>query len=180
MFTIVTGVMYPFAMTILSWVLFPYQANGSMIEKDGTMIGSELIGQEFVSEKYFCSRPSAIRYNPQPSSGTNWGPTDQRMADSARTRGEKFKIHNNLPAGTVIPGEMLFASSSGVDPHISPEAAALQINRVAHIRGFNTDQAKALKELVQQLTEPPQFGLFGDPRVNVLKLNLALDEMKRQ
>lgn len=173
--TVFTGIIYPVAMTLLSLAVFPYQANGSMIEKNGTIIGSELIGQGFVSDKYFNSRPSGIGYNPQPSSGTNWGPTDKRMADSVKARAEQFKKHNNLPTGTVVPIEMLFASSSGVDPHISPEAALLQLERIAKARGM---ESAKVQKLVGHFTEGLQFQIFGKPRVNVLKLNLALDELQ--
>ncbi|MFA6542193.1 MAG: potassium-transporting ATPase subunit KdpC [Bacteroidota bacterium] len=176
-FTLFTGIIYPVAMTLLSLAVFPYQANGSMIEKNGTIIGSELIGQGFVSDKYFHSRPSAIGYNPIPSSGTNWGPTDKRMADSAAARREQFVTQNNLPAGTAVPKEMLFASGSGVDPDISPAAAMMQAERIAKVRGFDPHKTSELKVLVQRHTENAQFGLFGDPRVNVLKLNLAVDEL---
>ena len=175
--TVLTGIMYPVAMTFLSLALFPYQAKGSMIEKNGTIIGCEFIGQGFMSDKYFNSRPSAIGYNPMPSSGTNWGPTDKRMADSAKARSAQFTIQNTLSAGTPVPKEMLFASASGVDPHISPEAAQLQIERIAKVRGFNSEQTSSLKKLVEKFTQGPQMKLFGDPRVNVLMLNLAVDEL---
>jgi K+-transporting ATPase ATPase C chain len=173
--SLVTGILYPVGMTVLSIGIFPYQANGSMIEKNGQIIGSELIGQGFHSDRYFHSRPSAIGYNPAPSSGTNWGPTDKRMSDSARSRAQHFFLQNGLSAGTVVPKEMLFASASGVDPHISPEAALLQQQRISAARGFNERQAAALTELIHRMIENPQFGLFGEPRVNVLKLNIALD-----
>ena len=182
-FTIFTGVIYPAAMTFLSLAVFPYQAKGSMIEKparlggNGAVVGSELIGQGFISDKYFNSRPSAIGYNPMPSSGSNWGPTDKRMADSVKARRERFITQNNLPAGTEVPKEMLFASSSGVDPHISPKAAMFQVERIAKVRGLKDD---SVKKLVEDFTEGPQLGIFGDPRVNVLKLNLALDELHEQ
>jgi K+-transporting ATPase ATPase C chain len=176
--TVFTGIIYPVAMTLLSLAVFPYQAKGGMIEKNGAIIGSELIGQKFISNKYFHSRPSAIDYNPMPSSGTNWGPTDKRMADSVKARTAQFKLQNNLSATMIIPKDMLFASASGVDPHISPEAAQLQIERIAKVRGFNTEQTSSLKKLVEDFTQGPQLKLFGDPRVNVLKLNLALDELQ--
>jgi potassium-transporting ATPase KdpC subunit len=176
--TVFTGIIYPVGMTLFSLAVFPYQAKGSMIEKNGTIIGSELIGQGFISDKYFNSRPSAIGYNPAPSCGTNWGPTDKRMADSAKARMVQFKVQNNLSAATVVPKDMLFASASGVDPHISPMAATMQIERIAKVRGFDSLKTSALKELVRQYTQNAQFGLFGDPRVNALKLNLALDELQ--
>ena len=176
--TILTGVFYPVTMTLLSNVIFPHQSNGSLIEKNGVITGSELIGQKFISDRYFHSRPSAIDYNPMPSNGTNWGPTDKRMQDSAKARAVQFKLQNNLSATLTVPKDMLFASASGVDPHISPKAAQLQIERIAKTRGFNTEQTSSLKKLVENFTEGPQMKLFGDLRVNVLKLNLALDELE--
>jgi len=176
-FTALTGIIYPTAMTFLSLAVFPYQSNGSMIEKKGTVIGSELIGQEFIRSSYFNSRPSAIGYDPQPSSGTNWGPTDRRMADSVTIRRKQFVTRNDLSPGTTVPKEMLFASSSGVDPHISPEAAMMQVKRIAAVRGLNDS---TVKKLVESHIERPQYGIFGNSRVNVLQLNLALDEMKNQ
>lgn len=175
--TLLTGVIYPLGMTFLAGLLFPYQANGSMILKDGNIVGSELIGQSFSSDRYFSSRPSAIGYDPIPSSGTNWGPTDKRMKDSAQARAAKFIAQNHLSAETVVPKEMLFASASGVDPHISPEAARLQIRRIASVHGFNRERTAALQTLVDDLTEGAQLQLFGEPRVNVLKLNLMLDTL---
>jgi potassium-transporting ATPase KdpC subunit len=173
--TVFTGIIYPVFMTLLSHAVFPYKANGSMIEKNGTIIGSELIGQRFIEEKYFTSRPSGIDYNPMPSCGTNWGPTDKRMADSVRAQRQRFIEHNFLPVGTTVPQEMLFASASGVDPHISPEAAMMQVNRIARVRKLNLDETHFLKKLVEDFTKGPQFGILGNPRVNVLKLNLTLD-----
>ncbi len=176
--TVFTGIIYPVAMTLLSLAVFPYQAKGSMIEKNGAIIGSELIGQRFISDKYFHPRPSAIDYNPAPSCGTNWGPTDKRMQDSAKARSAQFKLQNNLSAAIIVPKDMLFASASGVDPHISPEAAQLQIERIAKARSFNPAQLSSLKKMVEDFTQCPQLQSFGDPRVNVLKLNLALDELQ--
>lgn len=173
--SLITGIIYPVGMTVLSLGIFPYQANGSMIEMNGRIVGSELIGQGFYSDRYFHSRPSAIGYNPAPSSGTNWGPTDKRMSDSARSRTQHFLLQNGLSAGTVVPKEMFFASASGVDPHISPEAALLQLRRISTARGFDEHRSTVLFELVHRMIQNPQFGLFGEPRVNVLKLNLALD-----
>jgi K+-transporting ATPase ATPase C chain len=176
--TVLTGILYPVIMTLFSLAVFPYQAKGSMIEKNGTIIGSELIGQGFVSDRYFHPRPSGIGYNPMPSGGTNWGPTDKRLQDSAQARAVQFRAQNKLSAEMAVPNEMLFASASGVDPHISPESALLQARRIAAARGFTSEQTVKLKQLVDTFSEGPQMKLFGDPRVNVLKLNLALDEMK--
>ncbi len=173
--TVLTGVLYPLSMTLLSQIIFPYQSNGSLIQMNGRVIGSELIGQQFAGDKYFHPRPSAIDYAPMPSSGTNWGPTDRRMRDSVIARSSRFITRNHLPAGTVVPKEMLFASASGVDPHISPDAARMQIERIAAARGLSKEKIEALKNIVDDHSEGAQLQLFGDPRVNVLKLNIALD-----
>lgn len=176
--TILTGVIYPVTMTLLSLAIFPYQAKGSMIEKDGRVIGSDLIGQGFTSDRYFHSRPSGIGYNPAPSCGTNWGPTDKRMADSVKVRRERFILQNNLSEEKETPVEMLFASGSGVDPHISPDAALMQVDRIAAVRGFRMQEKSILRSLVEKHVEQAQFGIFGNPRVNVLKLNIALDALQ--
>jgi potassium-transporting ATPase KdpC subunit len=173
--TVFTGIVYPVAMTFFSLAVFPYQARGSMIRKNGVIIGSELIGQKFMSDKYFSSRPSGIEYNPMPSCGTNWGPTDRRLADSVSARRKRFIENNFLPAGAEVPKEMLFASASGVDPHISPDAALMQTARISRVRGLDSVQGMQVRTLVQQYIEPPQWNVFGQERVNVLKLNLALD-----
>lgn len=178
-FTILTGILYPVGITVIALGLFPYQANGSMIERNGRVVGSELIGQGFAGDRYFHPRPSAIAYDPVPSGGSNWGPTDVRMADSVSARRDAFIRKNGVPGGVAVPKEMLFASGSGVDPHISPDAALLQADRVAAARGFDSKKSDALKELVLRSAEPPQFALFGEPRINVLKLNLALDAWER-
>lgn len=176
--TILAGVFYPLLITILAQLLFPHQANGSLIVKNGTIIGSELIGQKFSSVRYFWSRPSVIDYNPMPSGASNAGPTSKALSDSVKERRKRFVEANALVPTTPIPPEMLFASGSGVDPHISPEAVLLQVHRVAQARGFDGRQINALQALIQRMTEPPQFNLLGQPCVNILKLNLALDEMQ--
>ena len=173
--TLLTGVLYPAVMTLFAQFLFPRQANGSLIIKNGNVVGSELLSQDFSSEKYFHARPSAIGWNPAPSGGTNWGPTDKRMADSAAARTKRFRDENGLAADVPVPPEMIFASASGVDPHIGPDAALLQVNRVARARGLDSIATEKLRTLVVSRIEGPQFGLFGMPRVNVLLLNRALD-----
>ncbi|MFA6468737.1 MAG: potassium-transporting ATPase subunit KdpC [Bacteroidota bacterium] len=178
--TVLTGIIYPVAMTFLAASLFPYQAKGSLVEKNGGIIGSELIGQKFTADKYFHSRPSGIDYNPLPSGGTNWGPTDTRMADSAKDRSVRFRIQNNLAEEIVVPTEMLFSSASGVDPHISPEGARLQMKRIARTRGFSPEQTASFKILVERFIQGPEMELFGNPRVNVLMVNIALDELDRK
>lgn len=174
--TIVTGIAYPLAITLVSQVIFPVQANGSLITKGNPVIGSKLIGQNMNGDpSYFWSRPSAISYNPLPSSGSNLGPISAKLQESVAQRETEFRTANNVPANVAVPSEMLFASGSGLDPHISPEAARLQIERIAVARGLPSQQVKAL---VDQFIEAPQLGFLGEPRVNVLLLNLALDTLQ--
>jgi potassium-transporting ATPase KdpC subunit len=162
-------------MTLMARIFFQHQAYGSMIEKNGTVVGSELLGQKFVSDKYFWSRPSATDYNSLPSSGSNFGPTSRAMIDLMNARKVQFIIHNPLPPNAVIPQEMLFASASGLDPHISPEAAFVQVMRIVHARGLDSTKVLQINNLVQQYRESHQWNIFGPERINVLKLNIALD-----
>lgn len=177
-FTILTGVIYPLLVTGIAQVVFPHQANGSLIVKDNKIIGSELIGQKFDSIIYFSSRPSAIENNPLPSGGSNYGLTNAKLKAQAADRKNKFIKFNQLEQNAEIPSEMLFASASGLDPHISPEAAQLQINRIARARNFSNVQKQKLKSLVQKMSEAPQLMCLGESRVNVLLLNIALDKLK--
>jgi K+-transporting ATPase ATPase C chain len=176
--TILTGVLYPLLSTFIAQQFFPRRANGSLITRDGTTVGSDLIGQRFASARYFWPRPSAIGYSPVPSGASNLGPTSRALRDSVQARRTTFVETNRLPPNAEVPTDMLFASASGVDPHISPASALMQVQRVARARGLDSTQAVSLDSLVERVTEPPQFGLLGDPRVNVLKLNLALDEIR--
>lgn len=176
--TIITGIAYPLAMTGLAQALFPSQANGSLVSRDGTVIGSMLIGQPFSSAAYFHSRPSVAGsdgYDATASTGSNLGPTSQKLKDSAIERLAVVRVENNLSADKPIPGDLILASASGLDPHISPEAAYIQIERVANARGMSATQ---IKSIVDKYTEGRQFGFLGEPRVNVLALNLALDAAK--
>jgi K+-transporting ATPase, C subunit len=177
-FTILTGVIYPLVVTGIAQVVFPHQANGSLILKDNKVIGSELIGQQFDSTIYFTSRPSAIENNPLPSGGSNYGLTSVKLKAQVAERKSKFIAFNQLDKNVEIPAEMLFASASGLDPHISPEAAKLQINRIATARHFSTVQKEKLKALVEKTSEAPQLTCLGESRVNVLLLNIALDKLK--
>jgi potassium-transporting ATPase KdpC subunit len=173
--TILLGVGYPLAVTGISQLVFPHQANGSLISKNGQVVGSELIGQNFTKPEYFQPRPSAAGsdgYDPTASGGSNYGATNQKLIDRVKASVDKFHKDNPDYHGP-IPADMLTASGSGLDPDISPASAQAQLARVAKARGVSTDP---LSQLVAQYTKAPDLGLLGDPRVNVLKLNLALDQ----
>jgi K+-transporting ATPase ATPase C chain len=176
--TILTGIVYPLLMTGVAQLSFPSKANGSMVTKNGKIIGSELIGQKFDSTIYFWSRPSAIGYNPIPSGASNYGPTSDTLKKQVAARRNLFATKNLMTDITAIPKEMIFASGSGLDPDISPEAALLQIERVAKARNFNEAQKQKLRQLITDETEGPQFFLFGEPRINVFELNLAVDNIR--
>lgn len=175
--TILTGLIYPLVMTGISQVIFPHQSNGSMIVSGEKIVGSELIGQNFTSDKYFKGRPSAINYNPMPSEADNLGPTSKTLADSIHSRKDAFIKENGLPENAEIPQEMLTASASGVDPNISVEGAKLQIGRIIKVRGWNESYRLKIADLINRLIEKPQFGILGEERINVLKLNLELDKL---
>jgi K+-transporting ATPase ATPase C chain len=172
-FTVITGVLYPLAMTGIAQVAFKDKANGSLIEKNGQIVGSELLAQQFTGEKYFWPRPSAASYGTVPSGASNLGPTSQKLHDAVVTNAAAFRVAHKLATDAPVPADMVFASGSGLDPHISPEAARAQAARVAAARGVSVDSIKAL---VEKSIEPPQWGFLGEARVNVLKLNLALDK----
>lgn len=174
--TILTGVIYPVFITLIGQVIFPNQSSGSLVIKDGKIIGSELVGQNFADSIYFQSRPSAINYNPLPSGASNLGLSSVLLKEQVNDRKLEFRKNNLLSDSIVIPSEMLFASGSGVDPHISVEAANMQINRIIKSRNLSTDKSKLLNKLVDSLSEYPQFGVLGNQVVNVFSLNLKLDE----
>ena len=176
--TVLTGVIYPFFMTGVAQLVFPAKANGSLVKAGGKNIGSELIGQKFDSSIYFWSRPSAIDYNPIPSGASNLGPTSDELKKQVAERRRLFATNNSISDTSAIPKEMLFASASGLDPHISPEAALLQLKRVAMARNLNETQKQKVQQLIKNKTEEPQFFLFGERRINVFELNLALDSIK--
>jgi K+-transporting ATPase ATPase C chain len=172
--TLITGLLYPLVVTGVAQVLFPRQANGSLILIDGKPVGSSLIGQPFDAPKYFWGRPSATSpfpYNAAASSGSNLGPTNDALMKAVQARIDALKIadpDNPLP----LPVDLVTASGSGLDPHISPAASEYQIRRIARVRGLDETD---VRRLVAQHTEGRQFGVLGEPRVNVLELNLALD-----
>jgi K+-transporting ATPase ATPase C chain len=171
--TVLLGVVYPLAVTGLAQALFPNQANGQLIRKAGRLVGSRLLGQPFASPGYFRSRPSAAGsagYDASASGGTNLGPTNALLVDIVRVRTEAARREN---PGVPVPIDLVTSSASGLDPHISPAAAAFQVPRVARERGLSE---ATVGQLVAALTAPRDLGLFGEPRVNVLLLNLALDE----
>lgn len=178
MLSLVTGLAYPMLVTLSARLLFPDQAAGSLIVRDGHLVGSRLIGQTFDQPSFFWSRPSATGpepYNGQASSGSNLGPTNPALAQAVKERAAALRIAHPERADTAIPGDLLTASASGLDPHISPAAAHWQIERLARERQLSV---AVVTDLVSANTEGRLWGIFGEPVVNVLALNLALDKVK--
>jgi len=177
MWTVITGIMYPLVMTVFLQLVFPYQAGGSLIMRDGKVVGSELLAQGFQTNRYFWPRPSACSYGTgtggfAASGASNLGPTSAQLQKNVDGNLATLRTAHKLSADAPVPADLVFASASGLDPDISPEAARFQIARVATARNMNVDQVTAL---VEKFIKPPQWGVFGMARVNVLQLNLALD-----
>ncbi len=174
--TFLTGCIFPLVLFALGWWLSPGQAAGSLVMRDGLVVGSRLIGQDFTRPEYFHSRPSAAGtgYDGTASGGTNFGPSNPKLIQSVERLASDYRKINGLPADAIVPIDAVTSSGSGLDPHISPQNAQLQIMRVARVRGL--DEA-AVRRLVAAHTEAPQLGFLGSPRVSVLDLNLALDQV---
>jgi len=177
-FTLLLGILYPLLIMVFAQVLFPHKSAGSIVMVNGFEAGSELIGQKFSSDRFFNPRPSAINYNPVPSGASNLSQSSKMLNSLYKERENNFSNQNHLEASVKVPTEMLFASASGVDPHISPEAAVLQINRISIARNFDEAQKSKLFDLVNNLTESPKFGFLGKSVVNVLILNIELDKIR--
>lgn len=175
--TVCCGLLYPLALTGLSQLIFPYEANGSIIEQNGRAIGSELIGQEFAAAKYFSSRPSATGYDAANSGGTNYGPANAKLKEQAAQRAAELRSLYGLTEEDPLPAVMVLNSASGFDPHLTPAAVYLQVERVAAARNLSPDAVKALAD---RHIEQPALGFIGEARVNVLRLNLALDALSGQ
>lgn len=172
--TLITGMAYPLTITVISRLAFPSQASGSVLTKDNKAIGSELLAQEFIRPGYFWTRPSAGSFATVASGASNLGPTSADLRELIATRRKALQEAHDLPDDAVVPDELVTTSGSGLDPHLSPDAAKFQAGRVAKAR--NLTESKVL-ELIHAHTELPQLGIFGEARVNVLQLNLALDSL---
>ena len=172
---IVLGLIYPLLITGISQVAFPYQANGEMVKVNGNIVGSELIGQSFEGPQYFQGRPSAVDYNASTSGGSNYGPTNQKLVDRVNETINEIKTNDSIPSNATIPSDLVLASGSGLDRYISVDSAYIQVPRIAKARNISES---TVKDLIQKNQET-SFPWIGQPVVNVLKLNIALNEIKQ-
>lgn len=179
--SLLTGLIYPLVVTGVATVMLPRRASGSILLRDRHPVGSALLAQRFGDPRYFWPRPSAgddgTNYATLASSASNLGPTSSKLAAPVRARAQRFRAAHGLSNDDPVPPDMLFASGSGLDPHISPASARIQVQRVAQARHLDTAATERLRQLVERSIEPPQLGFLGEPRVNVLHLNLNLDEL---
>ena len=175
--TFITGILYPLTITVVALVFFPARSQGSLVYDKGHAVGSRLIGQNFTDRKYFWPRPSATNYSPMPSGGSNLNPISASLRTLVDSRRAAFRSAHGLLAKDTVPNDMLFASGSGLDPDISPDAARLQIGRVARERHLTESQKSDLSALVERSIVLPQLGFLGNARVNVLRLNQNLDRL---
>lgn len=173
-FSVITGIVYPLTVTFIAQWIAPHQANGSLLRLNGTLIGSELIGQKFTKPNYFWGRPSASDYQTLPSSASNLGPTSQKLKDRVLKDMKALQVEASTPQK---PYDLLLSSGSGLDPDITPQSARRQKERIAKERRLTSPQ---VQEIIDNNTQYPYMGLFGRPRVNVLKLNLALDSLNKR
>jgi potassium-transporting ATPase KdpC subunit len=175
--TLLTGFFYPICITIFAQFVFPGKANGSLLEVRNQTVGSEWIGQSFEGSRYFSSRPSAVGYQPWPSGASNLAPSNKELQKQIAGRKIQLELKNGHFSDENWPADLIFASGSGLDPHISPKAAQIQISRIVKYRMLNQEQARRLSKLVDESVEGREFCILGEPRVNVLKINLKLDQI---
>ena len=175
--TLLTGIIYPVFIYLVAKTVFPQKSEGSFVKVNDKIIGSELLGQKFESKKYFQSRPSAINYQPMPSGASNLAPTSQSLKSNVDSLRKAYILLNGLPENTEVPPDAVFASGSGIDPHISPANALLQATRISKERNFDETKKNQLFDLINTYTEKPQFGFLGDSRINVFNLNIELDKL---
>ena len=175
-FSLLLGVVYPLAVTVIAGLVWPHQVNGSMVRVNGKAVGSLLIGQQFSSPLYFHGRPSECGYDAAHSAGLNLGPSNPQLLAQVRARIDSIRTEDGMPGDAPVPADLVLASGSGLDPDISPASALLQVGRVAHTRNL---EPALVRSLVLRITDQPFLGVFGQPRVNFLRLNIALDSMSQ-
>jgi K+-transporting ATPase ATPase C chain len=176
--TLLTGLIYPFMVFGIAKIFYPNKSAGSFVEVNGKTYCSILISRNFDSLSYFQPRPSAVNNFPMPSGASNYGPSSRKLKETSDSIKKAFIKTNLLPENTEVPPDAVFSSGSGIDPHISPENAFLQIDRISKFRNFDAEKKKRLKEVIYSNIEYPQFGILGEPVINVLKLNIELDKIR--